>query len=202
MSRIVLASSSPYRRELLARIVGDFRVVAPEIDEHAQPGETPAHMAARLAEAKARAVAAREPGALVIGSDQVAVLADEVLRKPGNAESNRAQLAAAAGQCLAFHTGVCLVHADSGRAQVSTVPVEVRLRALTSDQIARYVEREPAFDCAGGFRWEGLGIALFEHVRGDDPTSLMGLPLIRLTQMLAAEDFDVLDARRGARASQ
>lgn len=202
MSRIVLASSSPYRRALLARIVGDFRVVAPQIDEHARPGETPARMAGRLAEAKARAVAAREPGALIIGSDQVAVLAGEILRKPGNAEGNRAQLAAAAGRCLEFHTGVCLVHADSGRAQVSVVPVEVRLRALTSDQIARYVEREPAYDCAGGFRWEGLGIALFEHVRGDDPTALMGLPLIRLTQMLAAEDLDVLDGRRGARAGQ
>ena len=194
MTCIVLASSSAYRRSLLARILAEFRVVVPAVEERAVAGESPSAMAARLAEAKAREVADREPGCLVIGSDQVAALDGEILRKPRSAEVNREQLARAAGRRVEFHTGLCLVHAESGRAQVSTVPFEVRFRALSAEQIERYVQREQAFDCAGGFRCEGLGIALFENMRGDDPTALMGLPLIRLTEMLAAEGVDVLRA--------
>lgn len=192
MTRIILASTSPYRRALLARLVPDFRVVAPAVAERTHPGESPWAMASRLAEEKARDVARRAAGALVIGSDQVAALAGEILRKPGNARVNREQLARAAGQRVEFHTAVCLVHADSGRARVSTVPFVVHFRALTGEQIACYVEREQAFDCAGGFRCEGLGSALFERLQGEDPTALVGLPLIRLTEMLALEGVDVL----------
>ncbi|MDX1432431.1 MAG: nucleoside triphosphate pyrophosphatase [Gammaproteobacteria bacterium] len=192
MYPIVLASSSPYRRTLLARLVGEFRVLAPQVEEQVRAGEPPTAMAARLAEAKAREVATRAPGCLVIGADQVAVLEDRILRKPGNAEVNRAQLLACAGRHVEFHTGLALIHADSGRAQTGTVLYTVRFRALGAAQIERYVAREQAFDCAGGFRCEGLGIALFASMHGDDPTALMGLPLIALTDMLAAEGVDVL----------
>lgn len=192
MTRIVLASTSTYRRELLSRLGVSFSVADPAVDETPRPGEEAAVMVARLAEAKARSVAESERGALVIGGDQVAVLDGEILGKPGNAETNRGQLERASGRCVQFQTGICLLAADGRRAQVEVVPFAVHFRTLTDEQVAAYVDRARAFDCAGGFRCEGLGAALFERMEGSDPSALMGLPLQSLTRMLANENVDVL----------
>lgn len=192
MTRIVLASTSIYRRELLSRLGVAFSVADPALDETARPGEEAPALVARLAQAKACSVAGSERGALVIGGDQVAVLDGEILGKPGGAAANRRQLERASGKRVQFHTGLCLLAADGSRAQVEVVPFAVHFRALTDDQIAAYVERERAFDCAGGFRSEGLGAALFERMEGSDPSALMGLPLLSLTRMLENEGVDVL----------
>ncbi|NIM26719.1 MAG: septum formation inhibitor Maf [Gammaproteobacteria bacterium] len=200
MTRIVLASTSAYRRELLARLGIAFDVVDPAVDETPLPGEDPAALVARLARAKARSGARDAHGALVIGSDQVAVLDGEILGKPGDADTNRRQLERAAGRRVQFLTGVCLLASTSGREQVEVVPFAVYFRALSREQIAAYVDRERAFDCAGGFRCEGLGIALFERMEGDDPSALIGLPLQRLTRMLEKEGVDVLLQTRAADA--
>ena len=192
MTRILLASTSVYRQQLLARLGVAFEVVDPLVDETPRPGEAAAGLVARLAEDKARSGAVGEHDALVIGADQVAVLDGDMLGKPGGAEANRRQLERAAGRRVQFLTGLCLFATQGRRARVEVVPYAVRFRKLTSEQIAAYVEREQAFDCAGGFRCEGLGSALFEHMEGPDPTALVGLPLLRLTQMLASEGVDVL----------
>ncbi len=192
MTHILLASTSVYRRQLLARLGVVFTVVDPAVDEMPRAGEDAAALVARLAEAKARSGAESERDALVIGADQVAVLDGDILGKPGNAVANRRQLERAAGRRVQFQTGVCLLATQSGRAQVDVVPFAVQFRALSSEQIAAYVECEQAFDCAGGFRSEGLGSALFEHMEGSDPSALMGLPLLRLTRMLENEGVDVL----------
>jgi septum formation protein len=185
----VLASTSRYRRELLARLVAGFEVVAPDVDESPQPGESPAALAARLAEAKARAVAAGRPGAVVIGSDQVAELHGRPVGKPGTAERARTQLAASAGRTLVFHTAVCLVDTRSGAADAAIDRTEVVFRPLTADEIARYVEIENPIDAAGSFKAEGAGIALFERIESTDPTALIGLPLIALSRLLRAAGF-------------
>ena len=198
MTRILLASTSVYRRELLARLGVEFEVIDPAVDEAARPGEDAAALVARLAEEKARAGAREAKEALVIGADQVAVLDGDILGKPGNAETNRRQLERAAGRRVQFLTGVCLLAMPSGRAQVEVVPFAVHFRSLSNTQIAAYVERERAFDCAGGFRCEGLGAALFERMEGADPSALMGLPLQRLTRMLEKEGVDVLLQPRAA----
>jgi MAF protein len=200
MTQILLASTSAYRRELLARLGVVFDVVDPGVDETARAGEDAATLVARLAEAKARSGARNAGDALVIGSDQVAVLDGEILGKPGNAAANRRQLERASGKRVQFLTGLCLLTAASGRTQVEVVPFAVYFRALTREQIAAYVDRERAFDCAGGFRSEGLGSALFEKMEGDDPSALMGLPLQRLTRMLENEGVDVLLQTRPADA--
>jgi septum formation protein len=196
MTPILLASTSRYRRELLARLGVAFEVADPRVDETPRPGESAPELVARLAEAKARSGAAGLgtglDSTLVIGADQVAVLDGDILGKPGNADANRRQLERAAGRRVEFHTGLCLLTAGSGRARVEVVPFAVEFRALSPEQIAAYVEREQAFDCAGGFRCEGLGSALFERMEGSDPSALMGLPLLRLTAMLADEGVDVL----------
>jgi len=198
MTRIVLASTSVYRRQLLTRLGLVFTVSDPAVDETPQPGEDAPALVARLAEAKARSGAEGAHDALVIGADQVAVLDGDILGKPGDAATNRQQLERAAGRRVQFHTGLCLLATQSGRAQVEVVPFAVHFRALSREQIAAYVEREQAFDCAGGFRCEGLGSALFEHMDGPDPSALMGLPLLRLTRMLANEGVDVLLQTRTA----
>ncbi len=190
--RILLASTSVYRQQLLARLGVDFGVVEPSVDETPRPGEAAAALVARLAEAKARSVAEGEHDALIIGADQVAVLDGHILGKPGDAPTNRRQLQRAAGRRVQFLTGLCLFATQTRRVRVEVVPYTVKFRRLTSEQIAAYVEREQAFDCAGGFRCEGLGSALFEHLEGSDPSALVGLPLLRLTQMLASEGVDVL----------
>ncbi len=196
--RILLASTSVYRQQLLARLGVAFDVVDPRVDETPLPGEAAEELVARLAQATARAGAKGAHDALVIGADQVAVLDGEILGKPGNAEANRRQLQRAAGRRVQFFTGLCLFATQSRRARVEVVPFAVQFRKLTHEQIASYVEREQAFDCAGGFRCEGLGSALFERMEGSDPTALIGLPLLRLTQMLACEGVDVLLQPRAA----
>ena len=192
MRRIVLASTSPYRRELMERLGLPFEAAAPRVEESPIAGEHPAALVRRLAESKARAVAAVFPNALIVGSDQVAVLDGERLGKPGTHEAAVKQLTRASGRPVEFLTGLCLLDAASGTASVDLVPSRVVFRVLGAAQIERYLERERPYDAAGSFKSEGLGIALFERIEGEDPTALVGLPLIRLTAMLAEAGVDVL----------
>lgn len=185
MPPIVLASTSPYRRQLLARLRLPFTVQAPQVDEQALPGESPAATARRLAQAKAAAVASRRPDAIVIGSDQVADVDGEALSKPGTHEAALAQLTRMQGREVVFRTALAVVGPD-GRRQVDEVPTAVRFRVLPVDQLEAYLRLERPYDCAGAAKIESLGIVLAESVRADDPTALIGLPLIRLTSMLAA----------------
>ncbi|HYQ91942.1 MAG TPA: Maf family nucleotide pyrophosphatase, partial [Candidatus Competibacteraceae bacterium] len=189
--RLLLASTSAFRRELLARLQLPFQVVGPHIDESPRQGESPADLVARLAESKAASVAAGEPKALVIGSDQVAVLDAEIVGKPGNHERAVVQLTRASGRTVDFYTGLCLFDSDSGRRQIEVVSFKVVFRPLTPTLIERYVRREHPYQCAGSFKSEGLGVVLFERLEGDDPSSLIGLPLIRLVRMLEAEGIQV-----------
>lgn len=191
---IVLASTSRYRRELLARLGVAFEVAAPGLDETPLPGEAPRATALRLAEAKARTVAARCRDALVIGSDQVAECDGEPVGKPGTHERALVQLARLSGRTVVFHTGVALVNAATGRARVECVDVASTYRTLSAPAIERYLRREQPYDCAGSVRSEGLGIALFERIENDDPTALVGLPLIAVARMLREEGVDVLAA--------
>ncbi len=185
---LVLASTSRYRAGLLRRLGLTFAVAAPEVDEEQLPAETPESCAARLAGAKARAVAARHPGACVIGSDQVADWGGRILGKPGHPDRAREQLRCFSGQRVHFHTAVCVVAPDgSERGMLDTTTV--LFRSLDDAEIARYVERESPLDCAGSFRSEGLGIALFERIESDDPTALVGLPLIGLAALLREVGF-------------
>ena len=187
MQRLVLASTSPYRRELLARLQIPFEAVAPEADESPLAGESPAETAERLSEAKARAVAERFPASLIIGSDQVAHIGEQRFGKPGTRDKAIAQLRAMSGKSIVFHTGLCLLNTSTGRLHRRGVPTEVRFRELSDAEITRYLDREDALNCAGSARSEGLGIALMEYMRGDDPNALVGLPLIALADMLRAE---------------
>lgn len=187
MPRLILASTSPYRRELLSRLQVPFEVVAPEVDEAPLTGESPVETAERLAEAKARAVAALFPDGLIIGSDQVAHMGERRFGKPGVRENAVAQLRAMSGHSVVFHTGLCLLNAASGRVHLRGIPTEVRFRELSDADIQRYLDREDSLNCAGSARSEGLGISLLEYMRGDDPNALVGLPLIALSDMLRAE---------------
>ena len=189
---LVLASGSPYRRALLERLGHPFEVAAPDIDETALPGETPAVTACRLAIAKARAVAARHADALVIGSDQVADADGVALSKPGGHDAAVAQLMMLSGRRIVFHTAVALVDAASKRCQLRQVDVTSTFRRLDSHRIESYLRRERPYDCAGAVKSEALGIALFERIESDDPTALVGLPLIALVDLLATEGVDVL----------
>ncbi|MCG6896575.1 MAG: Maf family nucleotide pyrophosphatase [Thiocapsa sp.] len=191
---LVLASTSPYRRALLERLRLPFETAAPRVDERRNSSESPQVLVLRLAEAKARAIAETYRNALIIGSDQVACIGDEVLGKPGDREQAVAQLERASGRTLVFHTGLCLLNTMTGRAQTLVEPYRVHFRALTRQQIEGYLDREQPFDCAGSFKSEGLGIALFERVEGDDPNTLIGLPLIRLITLLESEGVFPLGA--------
>jgi len=184
---VVLASSSPFRRELLARLRIPFESVIPDVDESARPGESPAATAGRLAESKARAVARRYPDALVIGADQVACAGSERFGKPGKREHAAAQLRLMRGQEVVFHSALCLLNSATNRAQVRCVATHVGFRNLTDGEIESYLDQEDALDCAGSAKSEGLGIALLSYLRGDDPNALIGLPLIALCDMLRAE---------------
>jgi len=186
-NRIVLASTSPFRRELLNKLRVSFAVDSPNIDESPQPGESPESLVMRLAEAKAKAVGARHADALIIGSDQVAVCRDEVLGKPGSKERAVFQLSNASGQAVVFYTGLCLYNTSTGDVQLHCEPFTVQFRSLTQEQISRYLDAEEPYNCAGSFKSEGLGISLFEALRGNDPNSLIGLPLIQLIKMLEHE---------------
>lgn len=193
MSReLILASTSPYRRQLLERLGVPFSTVNPEVDESRLDGESAEQLVRRLAEAKARSVAISRPGALVIGSDQVAVLEDRILGKPGSRERAVEQLTASAGKQVDFLTGLCVADSTSGETQVDVVPYSVVFRPLSQVQIDAYVAREEPYNAAGSFKSEGLGIALFERMAGHDPTALVGLPLIRLVSMLQTAGMEIL----------
>jgi septum formation protein len=183
---LVLASTSRYRRQLLARLTPDFRGVAPDVDEKPLPDESPSALADRLALAKAQAAAAKNPGAIVIGSDQTADLDGRALGKPGSVDAACAQLAACSGRTVTSHTGLCVIDARHSSHRVLTArdTTRVHFRILDAAAIARYVERERPLDCAGSFKCEGLGIALFERIESEDPTALIGLPLIALCRLL------------------
>ncbi len=186
--RLILASSSSYRRELLGRLRLPFEAIAPDIDETPRPGEMPEQTALRLARAKAEAIAVREPGALVIGSDQVATLDGEQIGKPGNHARALAQLQKMRGREVVFHTALCLwdgrVADPAAAAQVENVQVFVRFRDLPDAELDAYLRIEQPYDCTGSAKNEGLGIALLERIGSTDPTALTGLPLIALTGML------------------
>jgi septum formation protein len=182
--RIVLASTSRYRADLLRRLLADFEQAAPDTDETPQAAEAPAARALRLAIAKATAVADGLDDALVIGSDQVAALDGAILRKPGSVEAAREQLGASSGRVVNFHTALCLLDTRHGRSQTHVDDTRVRFRELGSAEIERYVTRELPLDCAGSFKCEGLGISLFEEIDNRDPSALIGLPLIALARML------------------
>jgi septum formation protein len=190
--RIVLASTSPYRRALLERLRLPFEVVAPDTDETARPGETARDTALRLSQAKARAVAPLYPDALVIGSDQVAELDGTRLGKPGNHGNAVAQLRAMRGKGVRFHTALALLNTASGALQVADVPTTVHFRHYTEREIERYLELEQPYDCAGSAKIEGLGIVLVERVTGDDPSALIGLPLMQLAAMLRQEGVAIV----------
>jgi septum formation protein len=190
--RIILGSTSPYRRELLSRLQLPFEVIAPEVDETPRPGEPPAQLAVRLARAKAHAVAMRHPDAAVIGSDQVADLAGDALGKPGSHERACEQLHRMSGQTAIFQTAVSVVCRAVGFEQVDLAAVRVRFRKLTRDEIEAYLRAEQPYDCAGSAKSEGLGIALLEAIDSDDPTALVGLPLIRTCRMLRAAGVRLL----------
>ena len=190
--RLVLASTSRYRRELLARLRLPFEVEAPGVDEHARDGESPARTAVRLALAKANAVSARHPQAVVIGSDQVADLAGRGIGKPGDHARATAQLRAMRGRTVVFQTAVAVVCAASGFAESALVPVAVRFRALSDGEIEHYLRTETPYDCAGSAKIETLGIALVERVDADDPTALIGLPLIQTCALLRRAGVDPL----------
>jgi septum formation protein len=190
--QLVLASTSSYRRELLGRLGLPFEVERPEVDESVLPGESPAKTALRLAAAKASAVAARRPAALVIGADQVASLGNQRLDKPGSHENARRQLALLSGRTARFDTAVALLDARSGRLASRLVACEVDFRVLDAQLIERYLRREQPYDCAGSAKSEGLGIALIRSMRTEDPTALIGLPLIALTELLEAAGHPVL----------
>ncbi|MDO8862319.1 nucleoside triphosphate pyrophosphatase [Haliea sp. E1-2-M8] len=189
---LILASTSPYRRALLQRLQTPFQCIAPDAAETPLPGEAGEALATRLALAKARSVARDHPASLVIGSDQVASLAGRLLGKPGNLDTARQQLLASAGRAVEFFTGVALCCEETGFEAVLVAPFTVHFRALDRAVIDNYLAREQPFDCAGSFKCEGLGIALFERLVGDDPTSLEGLPLIGLTSLLQRAGYPVL----------
>lgn len=189
---LVLGSTSKYRRELLARLGLPFEVVAPEVDETPLAGEKPSALAERLALAKAHAVALRYPNAVVIGSDQVADLHGQPLGKPGNHERATAQLRQMSGQTVVFQTAVAVVCLQSGFEARSLAPVQVRFRSLTNAEIENYLRIEQPYDCAGSAKSEGLGIALLDAIDSDDPTALVGLPLIRTCRMLRSAGIELL----------
>jgi len=189
---LVLASASRYRRELLARLGFAFEQISPAVDETPLAGESAAATAHRLAVAKARAVAPRRPAALIIGSDQVAECDGVRYGKPGNAAAAARQLAALSGRTAIFHTAVCVLDACDGSERSRIVPCAVTFRVLSPARIEDYLHREQPYDCAGSAKSEGLGIALVARIRGDDPTALVGLPLIALTDLLAQAGLPVL----------
>ena len=187
--RLVLASTSPYRRQLLERLQIRFTVAAPDVDETPLPGETPVDLTNRLARAKAEAVAHRHRGSLVIGSDQVALFGREIIGKPGNPERCIEQLKMLSGQRLAFHTAVNVAHSDTGANESHLDITTVYFRKLSDEEISRYVARERPVNCAGGFKAEALGITLFDRIESQDPTALIGLPLIWLAGALRRNGF-------------
>ncbi|KHA72205.1 septum formation inhibitor Maf [Pseudomonas chlororaphis] len=191
MLPLLLASSSTYRRELLARLHLPFVCISPDIDEGHRPGESAIELVKRLAEQKARALADSHPAHLIIGSDQVAVLGEQIIGKPHTFEKAREQLMAASGASVTFLTGLALLNSQTGECQVDCVPFTVHMRQLDQARVERYLRIEQPYDCAGSFKAEGLGVSLFQSTEGPDATSLIGLPLIRLIDMLLDEGVQI-----------
>lgn len=191
MLPLLLASSSTYRRDLLARLHLPFVCCSPDIDESHRPGESAIELVRRLAEQKARALAASHPDHLIIGSDQVAVLGEQIIGKPHTFDKACEQLMAASGASVTFLTGLALLNSQTGQCQVDCVPFTVHMRKLDQARVERYLRIEQPYDCAGSFKAEGLGVSLFQSTEGPDATSLIGLPLIRLIDMLLAEGVQI-----------
>lgn len=189
---IILASSSPYRKQLLQKLGVGFESLSPDIDETPTEQETPTELVCRLAEAKARALSGSHSNHLIIGSDQVATIGGRTIGKPLNHTTALGQLESFCGKEVLFMTGLCLLNSATGRAQITVEHYIVRFRPLTRTQLTNYLNKEQPFDCAGSFKVEGLGICLFERLSGDDPNTLIGLPLIALTRMLENEGVDPL----------
>lgn len=187
MLPLLLASSSPYRRQLLDRLRLPFVCASPDIDENQRPHESATALVKRLAQEKAMALATRFPDHLIIGSDQVAVLGDQILGKPQTFERALQQLSTTSGKSVTFLTGLALYNSQTGRCQIDYVPFTVHMRVLDQARISRYLHAEQPYDCAGSFKAEGLGVSLFRSTEGPDATSLIGLPLIRLVDMLMEE---------------
>lgn len=192
MQQLILGSSSPFRAELLDKLNLSFTQVSPDIDETPAADESPAQLVERLASSKALEIAKTHPEALIIGSDQVAVIGDDILGKPGNHQNAMAQLKRASGQEVTFLTGLALYNAKSKQMQSVVEPFTVHFRKLSESQIDFYLKKEQPYQCAGSFKSEGFGISLFSKLLGDDPNTLIGLPLIRLIDMLQQEHIDVL----------
>jgi len=192
MRKLILASSSVYRKALLGRLGMPFEVISPSIDETRHKGESPTALVKRLAVEKARAVAGKYTNALIIGSDQCTVTGDTILGKPLSYERAFQQLKDASGRAVKFHTGICLLDTASNQTQSDDVPYTVYFRQLTDAQISNYLQREKPFDCAGSFKAESLGVALFARMQGEDPSALVGLPLIRLVSMLKSAGVEVV----------
>ena len=191
-TQIILASTSPFRKELLERLGLAFQTANPETDETALPNETPEASALRLSEAKARAVALKHPETLIIGSDQVAILDGKVFGKPGTHENAVKQLRTMRGRTVNFFTGLCLLNAKTGKTHLRGVPTLVTFRDLTDDEIENYLRIEQPYNCAGSAKSEGLGIAIITKMEGDDPNALIGLPLIALCDLLRLENVSVI----------
>ncbi|MFH6568025.1 Maf family protein [Pseudomonas kulmbachensis] len=191
MLPLLLASSSVYRRDLLARLRLPFSCSSPDIDESHRPGESAIELVKRLSLEKARALSASHPNHLIIGSDQVAVLDGQIIGKPHTHDKARQQLMNASGNSVSFLTGLCLLNSHTDLHQTDCISFTVHMRTLSTEQIERYLLAEQPYDCAGSFKAEGLGVSLFQRTEGDDATSLVGLPLIRLVSMLLAEGVDI-----------
>ena len=190
--QLVLASTSPFRSELLSKLGLPFVTVNPATDESVVHGETPETTALRLSEAKARAVASQYPDALIIGSDQMAFIDDQVFGKPGTHDNAVKQLKTMRGRTVNFFTGLCLLNTQTGRAQLRGVPMLVTFRNLSDDEIENYLQKEKPYNCAGSAKSEGLGIAVIEKMQGEDPNALIGLPLIALCDLLRNEGVSVI----------
>ena len=191
MPRLALASSSPYRRMLLERLGIPFEYAAPDVDETPSSGETPEQLTLRLALEKAGALAGRFTDHLIIGSDQVLLLDGQAVSKPGSHAAARDQLRRCSGRTVQFTTSLCLLNSRTGKHQLTSEPFQVSFRELDDESIERYLQREQPYDCAGSFKAEGMGISLFSALRGDDPNSLIGLPLIKLCEMLRQEGLQL-----------
>ncbi|HDR2158531.1 TPA: septum formation inhibitor Maf [Enterobacter cancerogenus] len=194
MPNLVLGSTSSYRRMLLEKLGIPFECAAPAVDETPQPGESPRHLVTRLAQEKAQSLAARYPAHLIIGSDQVCVLDGVITGKPHTEENAIQQLLRARGNIVTFYTGLALYNSANGHLQTECEPFDVHFRHLSEQEIVDYVRKERPLNCAGSFKSEGLGIALFERLEGRDPNTLVGLPLIALSQMLRREECNPLTA--------
>jgi len=192
MRNLILASSSPFRRQILDKLQLEYSCLSPDIDESPNGNETPVQLVTRLAVAKAEKIAETESDSLIIGSDQVAVLGDEILGKPHTHENAVKQLQRLSGHRVTFLTGLALINSKSGNIQREAVPFDVVFRTLTDEMIDNYLRAEEPYNCAGSFKSEALGIVLFDKLEGDDPNTLIGLPLIRLVRMLENEGVNVL----------